>query len=87
VADVQGWVNNPSTNDGWELINADEHDATTFDAFFSREATSAAGVTNPATQLPSLVVNFTSVPEPASAALVGAALLLGGFARPSRRRR
>jgi hypothetical protein len=80
VADVQGWLNNPSTNNGWELINADETNATTFDAFYSREATSAGATSG---QLPSLQVTYT-VPEPASASLVAFAAL-GLFS--ARRRR
>lgn len=82
VADVQGWLNNPSTNDGWELINADEHDGTTFDAFYSREA-AEAGAT--AGELPSLQVTYT-VPEPASSALGAVALMATASVRPSRRR-
>lgn len=81
VADVQGWLDNPSTNNGWELINADEHDATTFDAFYSREAAEAGATSN---QLPSLQVTYT-VPEPTSAALMTFAAL--GMLSASRLRR
>jgi hypothetical protein len=82
VADVQGWLNNPSNNYGWELINADETNGTTFDAFYSREAMSVPGVT--AAQLPSLQITY-SVPEPASGALVATALLGMAVSRPQRR--
>jgi hypothetical protein len=83
VSDVQGWLNNPSTNNGWELINADEHDATTLDAFYSREGMNVAGVTSD--ELPSLLVTFT-VPEPACGALMAIALTAMMSMRPSRRR-
>lgn len=86
VANVQGWLNNSSTNFGWELINADESTATTFDAFYSREALSVPGVT--ASQLPSLQITYTvaAAPEPASSALMATALLGMAAARPRRRR-
>jgi hypothetical protein len=86
VADVQGWLTDPSKNYGWELINADETDATTFDAFYSREALSVPGVT--ASQLPSLQITYTAstVPEPACSALMATALLGMAAARPRRRR-
>jgi hypothetical protein len=71
VADVQGWVNNPSTNFGWELINADETDPRTFFCFYSREwATFLGGI---ASQEPALVVTYTppvGVPVPAWASAV-----------------
>jgi hypothetical protein len=83
VSDVQGWLDTPTTNFGWELINADEHDATTFDAFYSREGMSVAGVT--ANQLPELQVTFT-VPEPAAGSLAVVAVLALLSSRPVRRR-
>jgi hypothetical protein len=61
VADVQSWLNSPSTNHGWFLVNSDETDAQTFISFWSRE-TSASGTA------PQLVVSY--VPEPASFGLV-----------------
>lgn len=57
VADVQGWLDDPSTNFGWILKNEDEADATDFRAFLSREA---------ADHNPQLVVTFTPVPEPST---------------------
>jgi hypothetical protein len=86
VADVQGWLNNPSTNDGWEIINADEHDGTTFDAFYSREAAEAGATSN---ELPSLQVTYTAppVPEPTSGALVAVAVVAMASGRSFRRRR
>jgi hypothetical protein len=41
VADVQGWVDNPSSNFGWLLKNNDEVDTRTFRAFFTREQTNS----------------------------------------------
>ncbi|EDY22180.1 hypothetical protein CfE428DRAFT_0305 [Chthoniobacter flavus Ellin428] len=82
VSDVQGWLDTPSTNDGWELINADEKDGTTFDAFYTREAAEAGATSG---ELPSLQVTFT-VPEPTTGALMTFALLGMVSARRSRRR-
>lgn len=83
VADVQGWLSDPTSNDGWELINADETSATTFDAFYSREGMSVAGVT--AAQLPSLQITY-NVPEPACGTLLATALLGLAAARPQCRK-
>ncbi|MEI9893252.1 MAG: DNRLRE domain-containing protein [Chthoniobacter sp.] len=83
VADVQGWLNNPAMNHGWELINADETDPTTFDAFYSREGMSVAGVT--ASQLPDLQITYT-VPEPVSGSLAAVAILAMCCLRPRHRR-
>jgi hypothetical protein len=68
VADVQGWLNNPATNFGWELINADETSQRTFFAFFSREWHTFTG--GNAAQEPVLQVTYTPptiVPVPAAA--------------------
>jgi hypothetical protein len=84
VADVQGWLNNPSTNNGWEIINADEHDATTFDGFYSREGANAGATSN---ELPSLQVTYSvPAPEPTSGALVAIAAVATASVRPFRRR-
>jgi hypothetical protein len=80
VADVQGWVNNPSTNFGWELINANETTAKSIYGFYSNDWHSFTG--GNLTQEPALQVTY-SVPEPAAAGL-----LLAGFGfLPLRRRR
>jgi hypothetical protein len=42
VADVQGWVDDPSSNFGWLLQNNDEVDTRTFRAFFTREETNSS---------------------------------------------
>ena len=83
VADVQGWLDNPSTNFGWELINADETSQRTFFAFFSSEWHTFAG--GDASQEPALQVTFT-VPEPAAGLLAALALLPVLSLRPRRRR-
>lgn len=77
VADVQGWMDSPSTNHGWILINADESGSQTFFAFYSSEWTDSA-------QAPVLAVTYT-VPEPATYVLVGAGLLLLAGRRLTRR--
>jgi hypothetical protein len=83
VADVQGWLNSPSTNFGWELINADETDTRTFFAFFSREWSTFSG--GEASQEPALQVTYT-VPEPAATSLAIVAGLAMLTLRPGRRR-
>lgn len=54
TADVQGWLNNPSTNFGWELVNSDETDTRTFRAFWTKEAA------DPTTR-PQLVVTYAAL--------------------------
>lgn len=71
IADVQSWLDTPTTNFGWALVNADETTATDFRAFLSREA---------ADHNPQLVVTYT-VPEPASVILLGAGMALVFFKR------
>ena len=82
VSDVQSWLDNPASNFGWALVNADEATARDFRAFFSREAD------DPALR-PQLTVTYTaattSVPEPGSLTLVGLGLM--GAASRLRRRR
>ncbi len=67
VSDVQGWLNTPATNFGWELINLDETTATDFRAFYTREF-------NDPTLRPELQITFTpaaaTAPEPASMVLL-----------------
>ena len=72
IADVQNWLNSPATNFGWLVKAGDE---VTVNA---RELGSREGPTN---QKPSLVINYTVVPEPASAGLLGTLMLLGCLAR------
>lgn len=69
VADVQSWLDNPSTNFGWLLVG-NEALSETSKRFDSRENAIADN-------RPLLTVNFTSVPEP-SAGLLGV-FVIGGF--------
>jgi hypothetical protein len=85
VSDVQMWLNTPSTNFGWELINLDEITSTVFRAFYTREFSDA-------TLRPQLQITFdaaTTVPEPTSMVLLpigifGLVLWAGGRRRKSR---
>jgi len=61
VSDVQSWVNNPSGNFGWGLISRSENTPTSIRRFGARTGGSAA---------PSLLINYTPVPEPGTLALV-----------------
>jgi hypothetical protein len=77
VSDVQSWLDNPATNFGWALVNADEVNVATARAFYSREATVDAGgdPMDPARR-PALTISY--VPEPTSVVLValfGSAIL------------
>ena len=56
VADVQGWLDNPSSNFGWLLQNNNEVGVKTFRAFYTREAT-------PSSLQPQLQVSFIPAPE------------------------
>lgn len=78
VADVQGWLDNPSTNFGWELINADETSQRTFFAFYSCEWHTFTG--GNAAQEPALLVTFT-VPEPGAGSLLATSLVIVFSAR------
>ncbi len=60
VADVQNWLDAPSSNFGWLLIG-DEIRSTAARKFGSRESTSG---------VPELAITFTPVPEPHSLTLV-----------------
>jgi uncharacterized protein (TIGR03382 family) len=74
VADVQGWVNNPGTNFGW-LVRGSEFAASTSKRFSSGESANVA-------ERPQLMIEFTQVPAPGAAAVLGVGLLA-----VSRRRR
>ena len=80
VADVQNWVNTPTSNFGWILKPANETINRDARRFGSRES--------PLNQQPTLTVNFTAVPEPSSMVFLGAAaLLVSAHNYRSRRRR
>lgn len=73
VADVQGWLSNPSGNFGWLIKNNESS---------TRSARRFSGITWPdASQRPSLTIVYT-VPAPGAAVVVG----LGGLIAPRRRR-
>lgn len=71
--DVQGWLDDPSSNFGWMLANADETSTSTFRVFYSRHV---------ATEAWRPQLSITYVPEPAGLALC----LLAGFALMGMRR-
>lgn len=76
VADVQGWLDAPSSNFGWILLGDEAH-ARVAKRFESRE-------TSDASHQPKLTISYTPVPEPSFAA--GLCLLLGfGLRRGGRR--
>jgi hypothetical protein len=76
VADVQGWLADPSSNHGWMLIGA-EIDAQNAKRFDSGESAVAS-------LRPLLVVQVSPVPEPGAAALLAAGLAVLAFSARSR---
>ncbi len=81
VADVQNWINNPSQNDGWILLNSDEVNVSSVKQFWTKEYLSAyPAIGYNAT--PFLAITY--IPEPAATALV--ALGLGACCWLRRRR-
>jgi hypothetical protein len=73
VADVQGWLDTPSSNHGW-ILRGPEEAVQTGRIFYSREAT------NPAFR-PTLTITYTPVPEPSAIALAAVAIVLLGACR------
>lgn len=73
VADVQGWLADPSGNHGWILVGQ-EIDAQNAKRFDSGESAID-------TLRPLLMVQVTPVPEPATALLLAAGLCILGLAR------
>jgi hypothetical protein len=70
IADVQGWLADPSSNNGWMLINANESASQTFRGFYSRNYNPVPAIPNLDTYLPQLFVSYTIVPEPSSMVLL-----------------
>ena len=76
VNDVQGWVNDSTTNFGWEILG-DESTNGTSRRFVSMDAPNTA-------YRPELTIDFTPVPEPSAISLAvigGIAARLGGAAK------
>jgi PEP-CTERM motif len=68
ATEVQGWVNNPTTNNGLVLVNSNSGSAQSFLAFWG-----AQGAANAANGFaPDLAITY-SVPEPTTFALLGIA--------------
>jgi hypothetical protein len=82
VNDVQSWLNSPGTNFGWALVNANEVNAQTFKAFYSRSATlnSQNNPLDPSFR-PALIVSYIPEPTAAVLAMLAAALLLAARRR------
>ena len=79
VSDVQGWHDNPAGNFGWLLSSQAESSSRSIRRFGSRESGANS---------PSLIVEFTVVPEPSAIALLGVgALAMAGRFLSCRRRR
>ncbi|BCA57077.1 hypothetical protein W02_42170 [Nitrospira sp. KM1] len=67
VADVQNWLNNPSSNNGWEMINTDEN-VQSFRAFYTKEWSDPS-------MRPQLSITYLApVPVPAALWLFGTGL-------------
>ena len=73
IADVQFWLDTPSSNFGWALLSDAEGTLETARRFASREDTMGRG--------PKLTVQFTPVPEPAPVALLASALAAVAMSR------
>ncbi len=86
VADVQGWLSNPASNNGWMLINANETAAQTFRGFFSRNYNPVPTIPNLDGYFPQLIVSYVVVPEPSSIVLALVATAASGFWRLTGRR-
>jgi hypothetical protein len=80
AADVKGWLNNPSDNNGW-LLKSDEEDVSRSAlGFWSKDGAAATGNLALA---PTLEVNYSPIPEPETWGMMmaGLALLRGRVGR------
>jgi len=75
VSDVQGWLNSPANNFGWLLRSESELTSTTIRRFGSRNDTQNS---------PILTIQYTVVPEPGAASLIGLGVVLIGWRKMSR---
>ena len=76
VHDVQGWLQNPASNYGWEFINSGETDPKTYRAFFTRE------YSDPTDHPQIRIAYIAPVPTPAAVILFGSGVAaMVGFAR------
>lgn len=68
VSDVQGWLDHPTTNDGWILLNHSEGVQQTVKAFYSRDATekNSAEEPLPPEWHPTLDITYTLASLPPS---------------------
>jgi len=65
VADVQAWLNGPTSDFGWLLRSESESTGTTIRRFGSRDSGASA---------PTLTITYTPVPEPATFSILGLGL-------------
>jgi hypothetical protein len=79
VTDVQNWLDHPTNNFGWAVVNSDETDATTFRAFWTKEAPTAS-------LRPELIVSYTAAPEPATLTLLACGLTIAAAWKRTRRK-
>lgn len=64
VSDVQSWLNTPSTNFGWILVNQTESASRSIKVFYSSEATlNASAAPIDPTWLPALTITYTLPPS------------------------
>jgi hypothetical protein len=80
VADVQDWVNNPSTNFGWLMKYDNEVDFATARGFWSGDD-NVQSIFRPL-----LTIDFTAVPEPHTCVLLGAVAIVAYASRFRRKR-
>ncbi|MDB6015893.1 MAG: hypothetical protein JWR19_382 [Pedosphaera sp.] len=76
VADVQNWLLDPNGDFGWILLGQSESTINTARRFASREDGSGAG--------PTLIIDYSPVPEPSTLGLLGLAAGIGCWFRRRR---
>jgi len=78
IADVQGWLDGATPNDGLLLKNDDESGQYSYRAFYTREGATEQGVPQNA---PVLTVSYTQIPEPPALALLAVGTFLTVFTK------